>query len=579
MLKNPRLKFWPVIFLAASVEGWLALGWLGLIPSSTKSGLLPGISIDRLLMMAFVAFLAGIFALLGWYSWRRLGWREKWLDPDCRPGLFRWLTIVAFLAALLLEITWLFLRTYDAPLLGPFFLRAQPIVIYLLLICAEGAIWLLWLRFGPDIRLLWRQAIVWISCWAGISALMFWGLSPSGGGELHTWWYIQTFNPLHYELHGENYCSPDYSASLSSQYRRAKDIRLQLANIDRPKALLAIFNKITRGAKNNTEKQLKVLDFIQQASYHTNSIASYSNGDWVYDPLVLLELGNMYCTQGAILAIDLFGAAGYPGRLVQLGHHQISEIYYDGDWHYLDTDLFGDGETVIKNGKIPSVAELSQADYQKLDAIPAFQETNVMDCSGQENVGDEYPSYYYFSTQAYQTDTAQNYYVGTDALYDFEHGWKAVATIAPADKVSEYNLPEQVTPDKPNITSVTVDPGNLTLSVSFSDSDPDGDLAGYQVFISDHSRGWDYNQFYGNAADKRYWADPGGWKPEMYRLLFQLPPHDLGLLRLAANASNVNITAKPDVTYFVTIMAYDSYGLSVGRVLYPVSNEIKIQIP
>ena len=122
----------------------------------------------------------------------------------------------------------------------------------------------------------------------------------------------------------------------------------------------------------------------------------------------------MYCTQGAILAIDLFGSAGYPGRLVQLAHHQIAEIYYDGDWHYLDTDLFGDGETILDNGNIPSVAEMSRGDYQKLDALPAFQETNVMDCTGQNNNGDEYPSYYYFSSQAYLTDVPQNYFVGSD---------------------------------------------------------------------------------------------------------------------------------------------------------------------
>jgi hypothetical protein len=27
------------------------------------------------------------------------------------------------------------------------------------------------------------------------------------------------------------------------------------------------------------------------------------------------------------------------------------------------------------------------------------------------------------------------------------------------------------------------------------------------------------------------------------------------------------------------VMAYDSYGLSVGRVIYPVSNELKVTVP
>jgi len=29
------------------------------------------------------------------------------------------------------------------------------------------------------------------------------------------------------------------------------------------------------------------------------------------------------------------------------------------------------------------VAEMSKADYQKMDALPAFQEFNVMDCTSQ----------------------------------------------------------------------------------------------------------------------------------------------------------------------------------------------------
>ncbi len=175
----------------------------------------------------------------------------------------------------------------------------------------------------------------------------------------------------------------------------------------------------------------------------------------------------MYCTPGAIVAIDLFGSAGYPGRLVQLAHHQIAEIYYDGDWHYLDTDLFGNGETIVKNGNIPSVAEMSKDDYQELDALPAYQESNVMDCTGPaDNHGVVYPSYNYFSSQAYLTDVPQNYYVGLDSPFDFEHGWKAVDKITPGDIVVLNDSPEQETPTRPIITYVSFDPNHTTLTVS-----------------------------------------------------------------------------------------------------------------
>jgi len=579
MLNNPRLKYWPIIFLSIFVEGVFALVWLALIPSGARSDVLLGFSLDRLLMMACIIMISVLSALGGWLSWRNLVLRDGWLDPGRRPGLFHWLTVVTLLGAFGLELVWLFLRFYDTALLGPFFIRSEPILVYLFLVSAQSAIWMLVLRFGWAIKLRWRRSSAWIAGWIGISLLFIWAVSPGGGGALHTWWYIQNFDPLRYEKHGENFCSLDYSGSLQSQYKKAKDIRLQLADINRPKALLAIFNKITKGARSNTEKQLKVLDFIQKSSYHTDTIASYSQGDWVYDPLVLLELGNMYCTQGAILAIDLFGSAGYPGRLVQLAHHQIAEIYYDGDWHYLDTDLFGDGETIMDNGNIPSVAEMSVGDYQKLDALPAFQEINVMDCSSRNNIVDEYPSYYYFSSQAYLTDVPQNYFVGSDSTYDFEHGWKAVETIAPSDKVVEYDFPEQETPTKPNIKSVIIDLSHSTMNLSFSATDPNGDLAGYKIFISDHSRGWDYNQFYGSDSSRAYWANPGGWKPGMYGALFNLPPSNLGLMELNADKTQVDIPLKHGKSYYISVMAYDYYGLSVGRIIYPVSNELRITVP
>jgi hypothetical protein len=556
------------------------LVWLGLIPPDAKSSILLIFSLKRLLMMVFIIVIMAVSALGGWFSWRRHGWREKWLNPEQKPGLFRSLTVITLVIAFGLELTLLFLRNYDPARLTPLYIRSAPILGYLFLICAQAVVWLLVLRFGHGLRLFWRRSIVWVFGWVGMSLLIFWVLSPAGGGELQTWWYIRNFDPLRYEHHGEDYCSSDYSASIASQNMKAEVIRWQLANIDRSKALLAIFNKITKGAKTNTEKQLMVLDFIQKSSIQTSSIASYSSGDWVYDPLVLLELGNMYCTQGAILAIDLFGAAGYHGRLVQLAHHQIAEIYYDGDWHYLDTDLFGNGETVLDdNGYIPSVAEMSKADYQKMDALPAFQEFNVMDCTSPVPNGDPYPSNSYFSSHAYLTDVPQNYFIGLDSAYDFEHGWKAVDKIAPNDKVVLYDFPVRQTPTKPIITNVSIDPGNTTLRVSFKATDPNKDLAGYQIFISDHSRGWDYNQFYGDKSAKVYWADSSGWKPDMYGYLFEIPPNNLGFLKLAADQTKVTISVKHGKTYFISVMPFDSYGLSVGRVIYPASNELKISIP
>jgi hypothetical protein len=222
---------------------------------------------------------------------------------------------------------------------------------------------------------------------------------------------------------------------------------------------------------------------------------------------------------------------------------------------------------------------MSRGDFQELDSLPAYHETSVMDCTGIHSGGDNYPSYFYFSSQAYQTDVPQTYYVGLESSANFEHGWKAVDKIAPDDKVVLQDLPLHRTPAIPMITDVQFGPGHTTLRISFTASDANNDLAGYQVFVSDHSRGWDHNQFYGANSVKVYWADPGGWKPDMYEHLFNLPPSNLGSMRLNPDMRQADIPVKSGTTYFITVMPFDSYGMSVGRVLYPESNELKVAVP
>jgi hypothetical protein len=579
-MKISLLTFWPFLFLLIFIEGVIASVSLGVIPPDAKNAILLGFSVKRLAMLAFILGVSLAAGVSAWFSWRKPAWREKGLNPLRKTKLFLWLMIGSLALGFCLELGLLYLKYYDPVRLSPLYLRSKPLLGYLLVVCVEMAAWLLLLRLADEPRLFWRQALLWVVGWAGLSILAFWSLSPQGRAVVDTWWYIQTFDPVRYELHGSDYCSADYSGGVERQYQRASDLRLKLAHINRPKALLAIFDKITKGATTNSEKHLKLLNFIQRASYHTEVISSYSAGDWVYDPLVLLELGDMWCTQGAILAIDLFGSAGYPGRLVQLANHQIAEIYYDGDWHYFDTDSFGNGETILDaSGNIPSVAEMSKTDYQKLDTLPAFQESLVMDCTASSPEQKYYPSYSYFSSQAYERDVPQNYYVGLYSAYNFEHGWKPVDEIPPQDTVRLNDLPPFFTPAKPDITSVQVDQAKGLLDISFRANDPQNDLAGIQVFISDHSRGWDYNQFYGDKPAKAFWADRQGWQPEMYQNLFELPPSNLGSITLGPNAQHVQISVKPGLTYFITVMPFDSYGRSVGRTLYPVSNELKVTIP
>ncbi len=60
----------------------------------------------------------------------------------------------------------------------------------------------------------------------------------------------------------------------------------------------------------------------------------------------------------------------------------------------------------------------------------------------------------------------------------------------------------------------------------------------------------------------------------MYDSLFQEPQHDVFLVR--TSETQVDLELEVDETYYVTIMPYDRHGESLGRIIYPASNEIKI---
>jgi hypothetical protein len=116
------------------------------------------------------------------------------------------------------------------------------------------------------------------------------------------------------------------------------------------------------------------------------------------------------------------------------------------------------------------------------------------------------------------------------------------------------------------------------MRISFYSTDRDNDLLGYQIFLSSHSRGWDYNHFYGENEVRPFWANPGGWNSSMYMNLFKLPPSDLGIVTLSSIENELRIPVTSGKTYFITVMPLDAYGKSIGRKVYPESNELKLVV-
>jgi len=62
----------------------------------------------------------------------------------------------------------------------------------------------------------------------------------------------------------------------------------------------------------------------------------------------------------------------------------------------------------------------------------------------------------------------------------------------------------------------------------------------------------------------------------MYSRLFQIPPSDVA--KVDSNVPDVTVSGLRPGTYFVSVMPRDSYGDSVGRELYPSSNELKVTV-
>lgn len=367
-------------------------------------------------------------------------------------------------------------------------------------------------------------------------------------------------------------------------FAKLAEVERRLAGVGRATALRAIFQKVTAGARTDTEKHLKLIKFLHQASFHNGYIQPmYPDGQMVTDPLVLLELGEMRCGHVARVAVDLFAAAGYKGRLVALDAHTIAEVYYGGRWHYVDADLFGNGE-VVRNpdGSIPSVAELSQNPW-RIDQLAAYWEptcNNTMQLGGSA-----YPSYFYFSRALWNAQQSGRapYVVrkvasATQSQYSRFYGWdRCVMEAYPGRKL--YDLPLQYTPGAPQINrveSALTDTGSLRVSIGWLPSpDADGDLAGYRVFVSRQSRGWNYDGQSLPADLMAFKSSTAGWNPSKYAARFTLPRSEVAMIQTTATSVELLLSQVGD--YYITIMPYDVHGQQVGRTIYPMSEEIRIR--
>lgn len=345
-----------------------------------------------------------------------------------------------------------------------------------------------------------------------------------------------------------------------------------LKNVDRLEALKGIFERVTHGAVTDQEKHIAVLNFLYKAAYHNPWVQPmYPDGQAVFDPLVLLELGEMRCGAVARVAADLFDAAGYPTRIVQAHEHTTAEIFYDGSWSLFEADLAW-GTPIMINGRIPSVHELAKTPFL-IDRVPTKFEAHVAPRRVPPEKSPIYPSYFFFSKRNLEEIDATYYYktaTPEEAAHSKWYGWNYYITVSDRWKLMDFS--PKYEPSPPKFINVQRKSDKFVIEWLPAE-DSDNDLLGYRVYVSSKTRGWNYHDIDAPVAVKRYFV--GGWKPEMYDNLFKEPPRDLQFFE--TDSTSIEL-ASPDLKFpvYLTVMPFDKHGESVGRRLYNPSAELKL---
>ena len=156
MSLKKKLTSWQVFFLIASLEGGFALLTLLTIPTDSTNTLIFGLSASRLLMVIALLSATLIFLWLLFLTKKETNF-NKYLNPKKFPKAYHILNWLSFLIAFFFSIALFFLRYYNPTKFLPIFLRAQPFVLYIILLGYQLSLLLLYLRKGFSIEKLKRN--------------------------------------------------------------------------------------------------------------------------------------------------------------------------------------------------------------------------------------------------------------------------------------------------------------------------------------------------------------------------------------------------------------------------------------
>ena len=193
-----HVPFLAPFFLLSILEGFAALAALSLIPSE-------GLSFARLVLVGVILL---PLAASGWLFVCSLDadWRARHLEPTAHPSFFRFLPVFSSLLFLTSGLLLFLLRYLNPEATASYFVRARPVLTYLLLLAAQTCLWLTVLRNGFHPQALQMRRGVFVS------AVVIWHFSSAlADRHLHGAWHHQRHQLLGRTWHSHSRLATAFS--------------------------------------------------------------------------------------------------------------------------------------------------------------------------------------------------------------------------------------------------------------------------------------------------------------------------------------------------------------------------------
>ena len=144
-----------------------------------------------------------------------------------------------------------------------------------------------------------------------------------------------------------------------------------------------IVAEVTMGAATGRQKALALHRFGMAHFIHFDGPIE-ERGEYVTDPMKLIGVyGYALCGNNSAAMNALYNAAGLRARTRTLPGHAVPEVWFEGKWNYIDTDMFGyvflpDGKSIASVDDLAKDADLFLRQASPPDPYYPFDEKKDM---------------------------------------------------------------------------------------------------------------------------------------------------------------------------------------------------------